>query len=897
VYNSGDVLTSAHKLPAMRYVPLLCLLLLCPITAFADEDFAPLFPFVISYDAPDNIVNISAWNDAPAGKHGIIRIEDGKFVHNNGRFLVWGTNLCFSANFPEKEQSEKLAARLARFGFNCVRLHHMDARDIWGANVNNSVLTIDPQQLDKLDYLIYQLKRHGIYVNINLHVSRKFDDRNGFPHAAERPDYDKGLDNFYPPFIELQKKFARDLLTHVNPYTNTAYTDESAVAMVEINNENSIVSQWGGSRNPKILTMPAPYITEFQKQWNDFLKQKYETDARLREAWQFQEVPLGAEMLTGNLESQKWFAETDDVTISRKRDIEGGVFRFEVERKGREAWRPQLISRTHVFEEGKLYTFSIQARADKPTEVTIGARKNEGDYGNLGFSATLPLTTEWQTFTFTFVPNATSQNARFDIGSLQADVAYEFLDGTLKPGGNTGLPDGKTLLAGNIPLIDRDGFTVVTAGAIDPSEVPISLPRAARDDFCEFLFDIERKYWLGMYRFLKDDLKVKQPISGTQLYYGSTTIQSELDYVDVHAYWNHPVFPGRPWDQNNWTISNRALVNSLDRDILPRLGTARPYGKPYTVSEFDAPFPNQYAAEALPILAAFGRFQDWDGFFHFAYSHNKNSFEPQRTTSFFDMVGHTTKLVHQPACVAMFVRGDVKEGESLVLGKFDPATELELFKRQTGPWNFNFSGIGLDPRLTLLHKTALDVTGEHTAQQQQIPEVPDAITRFGRGFAWMSAMGGLGRSMLVVTENTRVFTGFNDSRGGIGLIDVSMRVGETRLNWATISMVSINGNGFDPAKAQGKPIRILVAATGLMQNTDMPLEFLEGNRVTYGNRNGSDPVLCEGIPFLLRFLRAKEIRVYPLDESGNRREMINTTGNRVALGPQYKTVWYEIEVL
>ena len=881
----------------MRSIPLLFVLLLCPVITFADEEFTPLFPFVVSYDAPDNIVNISSWNDAPAGKHGIIRVEDGKFVHDNGRFLVWGTNLCFSANFPEKEQAEKLAARLARFGFNCVRLHHMDRNDIFGGSNARSLLTIDPEQLDKLDYLIYQLKKHGIYVNINLHVSRKFDDRDGFPHAAERPDYDKGLDNFYPPFIELQKKFARDLLTHVNPYTQTAYTDEPAVAMVEINNENSIVSQWGGGRNAKILTMPAPYITEFQKQWNDFLRRKYGTDTELHEAWQFWSAPFGAEMLTAPLESQKWFAETDDVTISRKRDIDSGVFRFEVEQKGREAWRPQLISRTHAFEEGKLYTFTFKARADKPTAINIGARKNEPDHSFLPASISLSLTTEWQTFTYTFVPNASSQQARFDIGNLQAGVAYEFAESSLKPGGNIGLPEGKTLLAGNIPLIDRDGFTVVTAGATDPSETPISLPRAARDDFCEFLFDIERKYWLGMYRFLKDELHVKQPISGTQLYYGSTTIQSELDYVDVHAYWNHPVFPGRPWDMNNWTISNRALVNSLDRDILPRLGTARPYGKPYTVSEFDAPFPNQYAAEALPILAAFGRFQDWDGIFHFAYSHNKNAFEPQRTTSFFDMVGHTTKLVHQPACVAMFVRGDVQEGESLVLGKFDSSTELELFKRQTGPWNFNFSGIGLDPRLTLLHKTALDVTGEHTVQPQQVPEVPDAITRFGRGFMWFGTRNDSERGMGVFTENTRLFTGFGGNRIGFGFIDVIMRVGETRLNWATISMVSINGNGFDPAKAQNKPIRILVAATGLMQNTDMPLEFLDGNRVTYGNRNGSDPVLCEGIPFSLQFRAAKEIRVYPLDESGNRREMIKTEGNSVELGPEYKTLWYEVEVL
>jgi len=56
---------------------------------------------------------------------------------------------------------------------------------------------------------------------------------------------------------------------------------------------------------------------------------------------------------------------------------------------------------------------------------------------------------------------------------------------------------------------------------------------------------------------------------------------------------------------------------------------------------------------------------------------------------------------------------------------------------------------------------------------------------------------------------------------------------------------------FDPAQAADKPIRIFVAATGLMQNTGLELEVLPNNFLTYGNRVGSDPVLCEGIPSVL----------------------------------------------
>ena len=149
-------------------------------------------------------------------------------------------------------------------------------------------------------------------------------------------------------------------------------------------------------------------------------------------------TPLGKEMLYGRLESQKWFAETDAETLCRKRESKG-IFRFEVENNGTESWHPLLISRTHTFEAGKVYTFSIKAKANKPTEIIVGITRDEKNYGNLGFSAKLPLTTKWKTFTFTFIPKETSQKARFDIGGFKEGFIYDFHGSTLKPGGSIGM--------------------------------------------------------------------------------------------------------------------------------------------------------------------------------------------------------------------------------------------------------------------------------------------------------------------------------------------------------------------------------------------------------------------------------------------------------------------------
>ena len=258
----------------------------------------PLFPFVVSYDAPANLTNVSELLERPAGKRGFVHAAGGRLVvgeAETGRPIrFWATNICFDACFPSQEKAQRLAARLARLGINCVRLHHMDGYAIWGDSPNH--LTIDPKRLQRLDYLVAEFKRHGIYVDMNLHVSRWFDEAEGFVGRRERPEFDKGLDNFEPQMIELQKKYARDLLTHVNPYTKNAYTAEPAVAFVEINNENALFSQWSWG---KLDDLPEPYATTFRKTWNAWLRKKYGGTAALRRAWKAVERPMGPELIAG----------------------------------------------------------------------------------------------------------------------------------------------------------------------------------------------------------------------------------------------------------------------------------------------------------------------------------------------------------------------------------------------------------------------------------------------------------------------------------------------------------------------------------------------------------------------------------------------------------------------
>jgi len=202
------------------------------------------FDFVIpDSDTTSTPNDMSFLNEKAAGGSGFVTVKDGHFIDGSGsRIRFFGTNLTFSSCFTDKETAKNIAGRLRKLGMNVVRFHHMDNQSAPGGIWDKDKKDLDPGQLDKLDWLIYQLKIHGIYSNINTHVSFSYPgvDYKGI----DQFNYGKAIDQFYPQYIEMQKNYARKLLTHRNPYTGKTYAEEPAVAFVEVNNENSLISNW-----------------------------------------------------------------------------------------------------------------------------------------------------------------------------------------------------------------------------------------------------------------------------------------------------------------------------------------------------------------------------------------------------------------------------------------------------------------------------------------------------------------------------------------------------------------------------------------------------------------------------------------------------------------------------
>lgn len=194
-----------------------------------------------------SVFDFSAGLHAPAGKYGPIMITpEGRFAFRDRpdeRVRFWGVNLCFSANYPEKELADRLAERLARSGYNTIRIHHYDRRlqkaggDSW---------ELDPEMLDRLDYLFAAMKRRGLYINLDLYTSRAFSEAEftalGFEPGSVRSDMHwrfKALMPVSELAFETWSRFARNLLTHRNPYTGLTWAEDPALVGVCPVNEDS----------------------------------------------------------------------------------------------------------------------------------------------------------------------------------------------------------------------------------------------------------------------------------------------------------------------------------------------------------------------------------------------------------------------------------------------------------------------------------------------------------------------------------------------------------------------------------------------------------------------------------------------------------------------------------
>ncbi len=690
-----------------------CLTLLSlAVPAAGGWDGSLLRPFVMNHrSAAASRADVSFLLDPPAGKDGFIQIRNGHLATGGGRRIrFWGVNVTDwskgSVMLPPKEDAPVWAAALSRFGVNLVRLHFLDLfapRGLIDAARDDS-RSFDAGQLDRLDFWVAELKKRGIYVNLNLNVGRSYK------RGDEVADYDKirwakGLVLFDPRLIELQKEYARRILTHRNPYTGNEYRHEPAVALVEILNENAI---YAGFRAPTSY-----YDEQLTERYNHWL---------------------------------------------------------------RERRSPEQIA-------------AIRRQA--------------------------------------------------------------------------GVADGEP-----VPRLRSSEI----AGA----------PKERFEAEMAFFMELEDRFYQEMYRYLRQSVGVRVPIVATADHshsgssYPMLATISKLDVMDGHAYWQHP----------GTRSPKTPMVNDPLNSIVVRLARTAVAGKPYTVSETNHPFPNDYAAEGIPILAAYASFQDWDAIVMYTFEPKLAADAPAYVGDPFDISLDPVRMSQMASGALLFLRSDVRPSRKTVTRTY--SNEQVMYSRRLPRSEQPLFTPGFPPWIPLLHGVRIGSFDGPPTSGFLVPR-PARLVSDTQELVWDTSEGA-GGLVTVQTDRSEALIGFVRSRGRpLRHLSASLR--------NCFAAVVLSCMEPRPIAECGK---LLLTAGSRVVNTGMTWD---PERIRATNWGGP-PTLVEPVTgsLTLRGLRgARSVRAWALDGAG---QPLGDPIPAIRSGPDWilslgdpVTTWYVLEVL
>lgn len=273
------------------------------LTFYASTEEAPFEPGFdqwftwqpqYAYDSP-SVLAMDDWLDKPAGRLGRVR-RDGDTLKTGDRPIrLWGLNLCYSACVPDKALAEKQARFYARYGVNAVRLHkYAEYTGKGGVQSDDSFTEFNGESLDRMDYLIAQLKERGIYTKLSAHFGTPklgVGDKARVPYLEEFGKLDAKPGSrvqipasgvYYGRALQdVQIAHYVNLLRHRNPYTGLTYAEEPAIAFLEILNEQSIL--FYTSMGP--LKASATLRKEVGERFCAWLLKKYGSQEALVAAW------------------------------------------------------------------------------------------------------------------------------------------------------------------------------------------------------------------------------------------------------------------------------------------------------------------------------------------------------------------------------------------------------------------------------------------------------------------------------------------------------------------------------------------------------------------------------------------------------------------------------------
>jgi hypothetical protein len=220
------------------------------------------------------IFDLRSLNETVAGESGFIGLsKDGSdFVKGDGTAIrFWAVN---SYTFSKGQQALADNARfLAKRGVNIVRWHGQ----ICSKDKDSQINDIDTKAREELWQYVAAMKKEGIYMTLSPYYAMpaKTQPKWGVPYEGS----DMHAMLFFNPKLQLAyKSWLRAIFEPTNPYTGIALKDDPAVAIIQLQNEDSLLFWTVANLKGKDLDLLC-------SQYAQWLVKKYGSVNRASAAW------------------------------------------------------------------------------------------------------------------------------------------------------------------------------------------------------------------------------------------------------------------------------------------------------------------------------------------------------------------------------------------------------------------------------------------------------------------------------------------------------------------------------------------------------------------------------------------------------------------------------------
>ncbi|MBI3830014.1 MAG: hypothetical protein HY291_10880 [Planctomycetes bacterium] len=226
----------------------------------------------------DALLDLRNLNEKEAGESGFVtRSKDGNdFVLGNGKpARFWALN--DGANARGKVDLARHARFIAKRGINMIRLH----TDI---TTGSSLTEINAKERDNFWKAVAAFKKEGIYVTYSPYWAGAAHIKPSLGYLDDGGNKNWGLLFFDKKLQEAYKGWMKQVLTEKNPYTGIPLAQDPALAIIQIQNEDSLLFYTAQG-------IKGPAKTELRKQFAEWLKKKYGSLEKAKTAWNGAAIP------------------------------------------------------------------------------------------------------------------------------------------------------------------------------------------------------------------------------------------------------------------------------------------------------------------------------------------------------------------------------------------------------------------------------------------------------------------------------------------------------------------------------------------------------------------------------------------------------------------------------